>query len=334
MKQRSIHHVAVSELGLGCMNINHAYEPKLDRAQSQRLLAFAFDLGITHFDTAALYGFGVNEEWVGEAIKPFRSKLLLASKCGMTGVKGRRVIDGRPEVITRTCHDALRRLQVDHIDLYYLHRWDKRIPIEESVGAMADLVHKGLITAIGLSEVSVTTLKKAHAVHPIAAVQNEYSLWTRDPELALLEACRDLKIALVAFSPLGRGFLAGSVNENTQFAANDIRATMPRFQSPHKQSNLRLMVEFNKLAASVNCTAAQLALAWLLNRAPHVLPIFGTTSVSHLHENVASSSLHFSADVFANVDSLFNGSLISGGRYPAEVMLEVDTEENSGIGVH
>lgn len=327
MKARHINKIAVSELGFGCMNLNHAYEPKLSFDRAQHLLKAAFDAGITHFDTAALYGFGANEEWVGAGIKSFRSKIYLASKCGMTGINGRRVIDGRPETLKRTCAEALQRLQVDHIDLYYLHRWDKQVPIEDSVGALAELVRDGKIGAIGLSEVSAATLRKAHAIHPIAAVQNEYSLWTRNPELGLLDACSELNVALVAFSPLGRGFLARDRQSGFDFAPGDLRCILPRFQSPHLQKNLELLRQFEALATASQCTPAQLALAWLLQRSPHVLPLFGTTSIEHLHENVQASSVVVSSDVLRKAEEIFDHAQVSGARYPPEALQEVDTEE-------
>lgn len=327
MKTRHINKIAVSELGFGCMNLNHAYEPKLSFDRARHLLKAAFDAGITHFDTAALYGFGANEEWVGAGIKSFRSKIYLASKCGMTGVNGKRVIDGRPETLKRTCTEALQRLQVDHIDLYYLHRWDKQVSIEESVGALAALVRDGKIGAIGLSEVSATTLRKAHAVHPIAAIQNEYSLWTRNPEPGLLDACRELNVALVAFSPLGRGFLARDRQSGFDFAPGDLRRIMPRFQSPHLEKNLELLRQFEALAAASQCTPAQLALSWLLQRAPCVLPVFGTTSVDHLRENIDASTVVISTDVSRALEELFAANQVSGARYPLEALQEVDTEE-------
>src|SRR3954469_19966345 len=203
-------------IGLGCMNLSHAYGVPPSSQEARSLLEAALDLGIDHFDTAALYGFGRNEELVGEVLAPVRERVFLASKCGITGVDGKRVIDGRPEILRWTCEEALRRLRTDRIDLYYLHRWDKRVPIEDSIGALADLVRAGSIRAIGLSEVSANTLRRAHAVHPISAVQSEYSLWTRNSELGLLDTCRELGIAFVAFSPLGRGFLAGAVRDANQ----------------------------------------------------------------------------------------------------------------------
>ena len=233
MQQRQLGPFQVSAIGLGCMNLSHAYGPPVSAEQGERVLLSALDAGVTLFDTAALYGFGANETLVGKVMKPHRQKFTLASKCGMQGVdvagdgKLVRVIDGRPETIKKTCEDSLRRLQTDVIDLYYLHRWDKKVPIEDSVGALSDLVRKGHIRSIGLSEVSAATLRKAHATHPIAAVQTEYSLWTRNPEIAVLQACKDLGVAFVAFSPVARGFLCGAMDVSA-FDAKDIRRSMPR----------------------------------------------------------------------------------------------------------
>jgi len=238
----------VAPIGLGCMNLSHAYGHRPPPEAAERLLRRAVELGVTYFDSAALYGFGGNEELLGRVLSPHRDRIVLASKCGMTGVDGKRVIDGRPETLERTCEESLRRLRTETIDLYYLHRWDKRVPIEESVGALARLVGAGKLRAIGLSEVSVATLKKAQAVHPIAAVQSEYSLFTRDPERELLLACHELGAALVAFSPLGRGLLAGSVTG--AYAEDDIRHSLPRFHPPHLHANLALAMG-PRLAAQV-----------------------------------------------------------------------------------
>jgi aryl-alcohol dehydrogenase-like predicted oxidoreductase len=263
---------------------------------------------------------------VGEVLAPFRDRFFLASKCGMTGVDGKRVIDGRPETLKRTCEDSLRRLRTDRVDLYYLHRWDKRVPIEESIGALAELVRAGSIGAIGLSEVSAQTLRRAHAVHPIAAVQTEYSLWTRNPELGVLDACRELGIACVAFSPLGRGFLAGAVRDPSALVEKDIRRGMPRFQSPHFARNLEMLDKFSAIAARAGCTPAQLCVAWLLARAPHVVPIVGTTSLDHLREDIAATNLTLSPDVIAAADACVNASTVSGERYPKATQAEIDTE--------
>ncbi len=265
MPPRQLGPFHVSAIGLGCMNICHAYGAPATEAEAERLLLTALDHGVTHFDTAALYGFGTSETLLGKFLSKHRSKFTLASKCGMTGVPNEqgvkvRVIDGRPATIKATCEEALRRLQTDVIDLYYLHRWDKQVPVEESVGALADLVREGKIRSIGLSEVSATTLRKAHAVHPIAALQTEYSLWTRNPEIAVLRACRELGVSFVAFSPVARGFLCGPLDV-AALDAKDIRRSMPRFTPENHAKNQALLPDYNAIAAEVGCTPSQLAIA-------------------------------------------------------------------------
>ncbi len=317
-------------IGLGCMNLSHAYGTPPAESDAVALLREAFDLGVRHFDTAALYGFGRNEELLGRALKPIRKDLFLASKCGMTGVDGKRVIDGRPETLVATLEAALRRLQTDHIDLYYLHRWDRSVPVEDSVGALSRMVEQGKISAVGLSEVSAETLRRAHAVHPVAAVQTEYSLWTRNPEVALLDSARELGVALVAFSPLGRGFLAGAVTDPEALPEKDIRRNMPRFQAPHFASNRDLLPRFEALARDAGCSSAQLALAWLLARDTCVLPIPGTRSRTRLRENIAAAALELPPSVLAAADALINPATVSGPRYPPATQLEIDTEELPG----
>ncbi len=329
MQVRYIDNMKVPAVGLGCMNLSHAYGNPPAEPDAIRMLHAAFDMGVRHFDTAALYGFGANETLLGKALKPYRQQVLIASKCGMTGVDGKRVIDGRPSTLVKTLDEALVRLQTDHIDLYYLHRWDKNVPIEESVGALAEMQRAGKIGAIGLSEVSATTLRKAHAVHPIAAVQSEYSLWTRNAEIAVLQICRELGTSFVAFSPLARGFLTGGVDDPSLFSERDIRRNMPRFQEPHFSVNRRWLNNYAKLAEEAGCSMAQLALAWLLSRGEHVLPIPGTTSVAHLEENLAAAELSLPADLFEAMDRLINRNTVSGARYAASTQAEIDTEEFS-----
>ncbi len=274
MHNRQLGPFTVSAIGLGCMNLSHAYGTAPSAEQGERVLLAALDAGVTLFDTAALYGFGANETLVGRVMKPHRRKFTLASKGGLAGVQSedgmKRVIDGRPEAIRRNCEDSLRRLQTDVIDLYYLHRWDKKVPIEDSVGAMSDLVRAGKVRALGLSEVSAATLRKAHCVHPIAAVQTEYSLWTRNPEIAVLQACRELGASFVAFSPVARGFLCDALHDAGTLNAKDIRKTMPRFAPDTYVVNLKLLAPYKTLAREAGCTPAQLALAWLLHKAPHI----------------------------------------------------------------
>lgn len=317
---------AVSAIGLGCMNLNHAYGEPPSTDYAQRLLERACELGVTHFDTAALYGFGKNEELVARILPAWRSRIFLASKCGMTGVDGKRVIDGRPETLKRTVVESLQRLGTDHIDLYYLHRWDKQVPIEDSMGALADMVRTGQIGAIGLSEVSAATLRKAHAVHPVAAVQSEYSLWARNAEVAVLDECRRLGVAYVAFSPVGRGFLAQDLGGPERLVKGDIRLTMPRFLAGHWEQNHALYVRYAALAAEAGCTPAQLALAWLLQQAPHVLPIPGTRSIAHLEEDIAAATLKLDPAVLAAAGELMHDRHVSGTRYSAQGLEEVDTE--------
>jgi aryl-alcohol dehydrogenase-like predicted oxidoreductase len=331
MQQRALGPFTVSAIGLGCMNICHAYGPPVPEAQAERLLLAALDDGVTHFDTAALYGFGASETTVGRVLSAHRSRFTLASKCGMQGVdvKGDgqlvRVIDGRPATLRATCEAALKRLRTDVIDLYYLHRWDKQVPIEESVGALGDLVRTGKIRAVGLSEVSAATLRKAHAEHPIAAVQTEYSLWTRNPEIAVLDACREIGAAFVAFSPTGRGFLATDLDP-AAFDAKDIRRSMPRFAAPHWSANQRLLPAYRAIAAEAGCTPAQLSLAWVLHQAPHIHALPGTANVAHLHENNRAAEVVLSADLMQRLDALINPSTVSGSRYSEQSNREVDTE--------
>jgi hypothetical protein len=322
---RRIGSLEVSALGLGCMNLSHAYGEPPPVQAAEALLLRALELGVTLFDTAALYGFGANEELVGRVLKPHRSRIVLASKCGMTGVAGKRVIDGRPATLERTCDEALRRLQTDVIDLYYLHRWDRQVPIEESVGALGDLVRAGKVRAIGLSEVSAATLRRAHAEHPIAAVQNEYSLWTREPEIALLKTCRELGAAFVAFSPLGRGFLTARLRDPV-FVSKDIRLAMPRFQGEHFARNLALLPAYEALAVEAGCTPTQLALAWLLARDANIIAIPGTTQLAHLEENLGAAVVRLDADLIRRADVLINQTTIAGARYNAATQQEIDTE--------
>jgi hypothetical protein len=330
MQTRTIAGMQVSAIGLGCMSISSGYGVPPPVEQGEQVVQAALDAGVTLFDTAALYGFGKNETLVGRVLKAHRDEITLCSKGGMAAVQFpdglKRVINGRPEAIRLNCEDSLRRLQTDVIDLYYLHRWDKQVPIEESVGALSDLVRAGKVRAIGLSEVSATTLRKAHAVHPIAAVQSEYSLWTRNAEIAVLQACADIGATYVAFSPVGRGFLCGAPIDASTLPANDIRAGMPRFLGDSLAANLKLQAAYNAIAADAGCTPAQLALAWLLHKAPHIVPIPGTTSVAHLLEDVAAADIRLSAETLQRVEATVNQHTVVGSRYAAQASGEVDTE--------
>lgn len=327
MKLRTIGGRQVPEIGLGCMNLSHAYGAPLDVEEGIRLLHTAFDLGVRHFDTAVLYGFGRNEELVGRALKDYRQDIHLASKCGLGNADGGRVIDGRPENLMVTVDGALTRLQTDHIDLYYLHRLDKSVPIEESMGALARMVEQGKVGAVGLSEVSADTLRRAHAVHPVAAVQTEYSLWTRNPELGVLDACEELGAAFVAFSPLARGFLAGGIGSPEELAEGDIRRNMPRFQEPHFSNNTVWLEQYSAIAKELGCTAGQLSLRWLLQKRPFIIPIPGTRSEDHLRENLAASDVTIPNSVLEELEALINPTTVSGSRYADKVQAEIDTEE-------
>jgi aryl-alcohol dehydrogenase-like predicted oxidoreductase len=321
---------AVSAIGFGCMSLSHGYGSAPAPAAAAAVLLRALDLGVDHFDTATLYGFGANEELVGRTLGPHRARFTLASKCGISGVNTdggvRRVIDGRPQMLKQACEQSLRRLQTDVIDLYYLHRWDKSVAIEDSVGALAELVCEGKIRAIGLSEVSAATLERAHAVHPIAAVQSEYSLCTRNPEIAVLETCRRIGAAFVAFSPLGRGFLAGALEDVARLDAKDLRRAMPRFDARNHGANLKLLERYRALANRANCSAAQLALAWLLTRGEHVIPIPGTTRIEHLQENLGAAGVELTPDLTEQLGALINQITVAGARYNAATQAEIDTE--------
>lgn len=327
MQRRKIGPLEVAAIGLGCMNLSHAYGAPPPFEAAEALLLKALDLGVTLFDTAALYGFGTNETLLGRVLAPHRQRITLASKCGMTGVNGVRVIDGRPDTLRRTCEESLQRLRTDVIDLYYLHRWDRKVPIEDSVGALADLVRAGKVRAIGLSEVSAATLRRAHAEHPVSALQSEYSLWSRNAEIAGIEACRELGVTLVTFSPLARGFLTGKLRDVSGFDPKDIRRGMPRFQADNFAANVALLDAYTALAAEAGCTPAQLALAWLLARGANIVPIPGTTSVEHLAENVGAASVTLAPAMLDKLDAAINRDTVTGPRYNATTQAEIDTED-------
>lgn len=327
MNTRKLGPYEVTAVSFGCMNLSHAYGPPQPRDVAERVLLRALDLGVTHFDTAALYGFGANEKLVGEVLAERPDHIVIASKCGLFGRDGKRVIDGRPESIRAVCEESLRNLRTERIDLYYLHRWDKRIPIEDSIGALVDLKKAGKIGAIGLSEVGAATLRRAHAVHPIAALQSEYSLWTRNPEIAVLEECRRLGITLVAFSPLGRGFLPGTMLSPAELHEGDIRRTMPRFQPENFARNTGFLAPLQAIAARLDCTPAQLALAWVLAKGDHVIAIPGTTKLAHLEENHGARAIRLDAATLAELDASWSPGRVAGARYPPATQAENDTED-------
>jgi aryl-alcohol dehydrogenase-like predicted oxidoreductase len=326
MDTRRVGSFEVSAIGLGCMSLSQSYGPTPPRDRAERVLKGALDAGYTFLDTAAVYGLGHNERLVGEVLKGRLGEIVLASKCGMTRGE-ERDLNGSPERLKQTCDESLARLGVETIDLYYLHRWDKRVPIEDSVGALADLVAAGKIRSIGLSEVSAATLRRAHAVHPIAALQTEYSPWTRNPEIAVLEACRELGVAFVAFSPVGRGFLAGGVRDPADLAPGDMRLGMPRFQGEAFAANLKLLDAFTELAQSAGCTPGQLCLAWLLHKDPIIVPIPGTADPDHVVENAKAADIRLEPETLDRLEVLVNAQTVAGPRYAPAMQAAVDTED-------
>lgn len=314
-------------IGLGCMNVSHAYGEPLADTQAIALIQRAVDMGYQHFDTATLYGAGNNEKIVGKALKSSRDSVFLASKCGMENIHGKRQINGRPENLRRQCEDSLKRLQTDHIDLYYLHRMDRDVPIEESVGALGDLVKEGKIGAVGLSEVSASTLTKAHKEFTISALQSEYSLWTRNPEIAALDTCQQLGVMFVAFSPIGRGFLSNQLKDINQLDRSDMRHSMPRFFPENFEQNLALLNTLQSMSAELGCTPAQLALAWLSSKGEHIRAIPGSRSLHHMEENLAATSISLSSQQLDLLDNDINQNNVYGARYNQEQQQDIDTEE-------
>ncbi len=325
LPSRNIGPFTVSAIGLGCMNLSHAYDVPPGDEDCIRLLNTALDEGVTLLDTAAIYGGGANERLIARAVGHRRSEYVLASKCVLDLIDGTRRLDGRPETITGSLDRSLARLGVDYIDLFYLHRLDRNVPVEDSVGALARAVEAGKIGAIGLSEMSAATIRRAFAVHPIAAIQSEYSAWVRNPEVSVLETCRDLGIGFVAFSPLARGFLTGKL-VNNRFTSGDIRTNMPRFQSPHFERNLPLVHAFAALADRAGVTPAQLALAWVLSRGDNIMALPGTRSLLHLAEDLHAARVKISPDLLAEVETIFAPGAVSGARYQPSMQVQIDTE--------
>ncbi len=298
-----------------------------DDEESRATLLMALDQGVNHFDTAASYQVGENERFVGSVLRPHRSRVFLASKCGLSrGPGGAAMADNRPETIRQSLDESLTRLGFETIDLFYLHRIDRTVPIEESVGALADLVRAGKIRHIGLSECSVTTLRRAAAVHPVAAVQSEYSMWSREPEQAMLTVCRELGTTFVAYSPLGRGFLAGNFRRLVELPINDNRRNQPRFQDANAEQNGRLVDLVHAIGAEHAASAAQVAIAWVLSRAPNVVAIPGMKTRKHLLDNLAGGRLQLAAEQLQRIDALLAESPVAGERHPAAMMQIIDRD--------
>jgi aryl-alcohol dehydrogenase-like predicted oxidoreductase len=325
--KRTINGRALNPIGLGCMSLSWAYGTPPSDEDGAKLLHRALDLGYDHLDTARIYGLGHNETLIGKTLKDNRAKFFLASKTGIIVEGKARRIDCRPETIKAACEESLRLLQTDHIDLYYLHRRDFETPIEDSIGALADLVKQGKIGSIGLSEMSAETLRKASVVHPIAAMQTEYSPQTRNPELGVLAACKEVGTTFVAFSPVGRGSLCGLLRDPQSLPESDLRRAWPRFVGENWEHNLAQIDEFGAIAAREGVSAAQLALGWVLAQGDHVVTIPGTASIPHLEENMARWDYAPTAEIIAAVDALINERTVAGPRYPEAMQRTIDTEE-------
>jgi aryl-alcohol dehydrogenase-like predicted oxidoreductase len=307
----------VSALGLGCMGMSIAYGPPADKQEMIALIRKAVERGVTFFDTAELYGPYANEELVGEALAPFRGKVVIATKFGIKlDASGQQVQDSRPELIRQSLEGSLKRLKVDAIDLYYQHRVDPGVPIEDVAGAVKELIREGKVTHFGLSEPGVKTIRRAHAVQPVTAVESEYSLWWRRPEEELLPTLEELRIGLVPFSPLGKGFLTGKIDEKTAFDKSDFRNIVPRFTPEARKANQALVDLLAGIAESKKATSAQIALAWLLAQKPWIVPIPGTTKPSRLEENIGAVAIELTADDFREIDSAASKITIQGDRYP------------------
>ena len=313
----------VSAIGLGCMGLSYGYGPATDRAVAIRLIRHAFDMGVTLFDSAEAYGPFVNEEVVGEAVAPFRDQIVIATKFGFIGGEVSKGMDSRPEQIRAVVEASLKRLQTDRIDLLYQHRVDPNVPIEDVAGTVRDLIREGKVKHFGLSEAGVETIRRAHAVQPVAALQSEYSLWWREPEQSVLPVLEALGIGFVPFSPLGKGFLTGTIDEHTTFDKNDFRNVVPRFNEENRKANARLVEVLGRLAGDKGVSRAQIAVAWLLAQKPWIVPIPGTTKLHRLEENVSAAEVGLSARDLADIDAALGHIAIVGDRYPAHLQQRV-----------
>jgi aryl-alcohol dehydrogenase-like predicted oxidoreductase len=320
MKTRTLgRSLEVSTLGFGCMGLNFSYGPGLDRAAAITLLRQAFEAGVTFFDTAEAYGPFTNEALVGEALAPFRERVVIGTKFGFKQGQPGLGLDSRPESIRAVAEASLARLKTDHLDLFYQHRVDPAVPIEEVAGTVKALIAEGKVRHFGLSEASAATIRRAHAVQPVTAVQSEYSLWWREPEKDVLPTLEELGIGFVPFSPLGRGFLTGAIDEKTEFAKGDFRNTVPRFTPEARRANQALIERLSVIATARKVTTAQVALAWLLAQKPWVVPIPGTTKLHRLQENVGAAAVTLTAAELASIEAMLAATTVQGARYPAHL---------------
>ena len=314
----------VSTLGLGCMGLSFGYGPATDKEDGIRLIRRAHELGVTFFDTAETYGPFANEELVGEALAPIRDQVVIATKFGFEEGNSQKGQDSRPERIRTVAEESLRRLQTDRIDLFYQHRVDQNVPIEEVAGTVKELIAEGKVGHFGLSEAGAETIRRAHAVQPVTALQSEYSLWWREPEAKVLPTLEELGIGLVPYSPLGKGFLTGAIDASTEFAEGDFRRIGPRFSAEARSANQELVELLAEIAEEKDVTPAQLALAWLLAQRPWIVPIPGTTKVHRLEENVGAAEVELVADDLARIEDVLSRIKIQGERYPAAMQARID----------
>jgi len=313
----------VSALGLGCMGLSFGYGPATDKEQGIKLIRKAFESGVTFFDTAEAYGPFLNEELVGEAVEPFREKVVIATKFGFKEGKPALGLDSRPERIRETTEAGLKRLRTDVIDLLYQHRVDPNVPIEEVAGTVKELIAEGKVKHFGMSEAGVQSIRRAHAVQPVAALQSEYSLWWREPEQEILPLLEELAIGFVPFSPLGKGFLTGAINESTKFDSTDFRNVVPRFTAENRKANQGVVEVLSGIAAEKGVTNAQIALAWLLAQKPWIVPIPGTTKLHRLEENLGAANVELTAEDLHDIESAVSGVEVQGARYPAQLQQHV-----------
>jgi aryl-alcohol dehydrogenase-like predicted oxidoreductase len=324
MKKRKLGNLEVSAIGLGCMSISANYGPPADRNQGIEVIRAAYEKGVTFFDTAEIYGPYTNEELVGEALAPFRDKVVIASKFGFK-INGSRGLNSRPEHIKKVVEESLKRLRTDRIDLYYQHRVDPAVPIEDVAGAITDLITNGKVLHFGLSEASARTIRRAHAVQPVTAIQSEYSLWTRDPEAEILPTCEELGIGFVPWSPLGQGYLTGKIDPSMAFDTNsDLRATFPRFTPEARTANWAVVDLLRKVAARKKATPAQIALAWLLAQKPWIVPIPGTRRLERLEENIGAADVELTWEDLREIDSAYSKIKVQGARLSEEHMKLID----------